>query len=99
MVTIEANIDVDTMASKSCMTTGMLEDLRLLIKIATQKLTRAVKFTLGENSEAKCEEIAYMDMDIQTEIDVINIRGVPVFVLPGPAGEEIYYLVSQNNVL
>ena len=45
---IEANIDVDTMASKSCMTIGMLEDLRLLIPIATQKLTKAVKFTLGD---------------------------------------------------
>ena len=67
------------MVSKSC----------ILIPIATQKLTKAVKFTLGDNSEAICEEIAYMAMEIQTEIDVINIRVVPV----------LFYLASQNNVL
>ena len=46
------------------MTTGMLHNLRLLIPIAKQKLTKAVKFTLGDNSEAVCEEIAYIDIDL-----------------------------------
>ena len=81
---IRAKIDVDTMASRSCMSSGILDDLRMLTPIATQTLTTAVTFMLGDNSEVTCKEIAYMDMAIHTELEVINIQGVPVFVLPGP---------------
>ena len=37
---IRANIDVDTMASRFCMTSGILNDMKLLIPIATQTLAR-----------------------------------------------------------
>ena len=90
---------MNTIASKSCMTSGMLEDLRLLIPIATQTLTKAVTFTLGDNSEVTCNEIAYIDRDIQTQMDVINIQGVPVFVLPGPAGGDIMFGVSEQRAI
>ena len=77
---IRANIDVDTMASRSCMTSGILDDMKLLTPIATQTLITAVTFTLGDNSEVSCTEIAYVDMAIHTHEDIINIKGVPVFI-------------------
>jgi hypothetical protein len=40
---IWAKIDVDTMASRSCMTSGILDDLRMLTPIATQTLTTTVR--------------------------------------------------------
>jgi hypothetical protein len=70
---IEAKIDVDTMASRSCISSGILADLRLLTPIASQTLTTAVTFTLGDNSEVTCHEIAYIDTAIQMQMDVIDI--------------------------
>ena len=70
---IRANIDVDTMVSRSCMTSGILDDMKLLTPIATQTLTTAVTFTLGDNSEVSCTGIAYMDMAIHTHEGIINI--------------------------
>ena len=69
------------------MTSGILEDMKLLMPIVTQTLTTAVTFTLGDNSEVSCTEIAYVDMVIHTHEDIINIKGVPVFILPGPPGQ------------
>ena len=87
------------MASRSCMTSGILEDMRLLTPIATQTLTTAVTFTLGDNSEVSCTEIAYVDMAIQTQEDIINIKGVPVFILPGPPGGDIFFGVSEQRAI
>ena len=58
--------------------------MKILAPIAIQTLPQAVTFTLGDNSEIFCTEIAYVDMAIQTQADIINIKGVPVFILPGP---------------
>ena len=38
-------------------------------------------------------------MDIQTEQDDINIRGVPVFVLPCPAGGDILFGLSEQQAI
>ena len=64
---INANIDVDTMASRSCMTSGILQDMQIVAPIAVQTLTQAVPFTLGDNSEVSCNQIAYVDMAIRTQ--------------------------------
>ena len=96
---ISANIDVDTMASRSCMTSGIHEDMKVLAPIAIQTLTQAVTFTLGDNSEISCKEIAYVDMAIQTQADIINIKNVPVFVLPGPPGGDILFGVSEQRAI
>ena len=96
---IRANIDVDTMASRSCMTSGILDDMKLLTPIATQTLITAVTFTLGDNSEVSCTEIAYVDMAIHTHEDKINIKGVPVFILHGPPGGDILFGVSEQRTI
>jgi hypothetical protein len=96
---INANIDVDTMASRSCMTSGILEDMQILAPIAVHTLTQAVLFTLGDNSEVECNQIAYVDMAIRTNADVINIRNVPIFVLPGPPGGDILFGVSEQRAI
>ena len=96
---INANIDVDTMASRSCMTSGILHDMQIIAPIAVQTLTQAVPFTLGDNSEVSCNQIAYVDMAIRTQADVINIRNVPVFVLPGPPGGDILFGVSEQRAI
>ena len=96
---IEATLDVDTMASKSFMTTGMLEELHIQIRVASQRLTKAVSFTLGNNSEAQCNEITYMDMTIYTRQDTSEIRSVPVFVSPGPAIGDILFGVSEQRAI
>ena len=49
---VEATIDVGIVASKSCMTSGMLAELRLQMPVASQRPIMAVRFTLGNNSEA-----------------------------------------------
>ena len=42
---VEATIDVDTMATKSCTMTGILENLRLNIPVVSQRLPSEVRFT------------------------------------------------------
>ena len=81
------------------MTSGILEDMKLLAPIATQTLTKAATFTLGDNSEISCTEIAYVDMAIYTQEDIINIKGVPVFILPGPPGGDILFGVSEQRAI
>ena len=96
---INAKIDVDTMASRSCMTSGILQDMQIVAPIAVQTLTQDVPFTLGDNSEVLCNQIAYVDMAIRTNAEVINIRNVPVFVLPGPPGGDILFGVSEQRAI
>ena len=44
---------VDTMASKSVVTKGTLDKLRLEMPVATQRLRQPVRFQLADNSEVK----------------------------------------------
>ena len=81
------------------MTAGILEDMKVLAPIATQTLTQAVTFTLGDNSEVSCNEIAYVDMAIRTQADVIIIKNVPVFILPRPPGGKILFGVSEQRAI
>ena len=77
---------VDTMASKSVVTARTLDNLRLWMPVASQRLKPPVKFQLADDSEWS-REIAYMDFYIATESTTIKLQAVPLFVLPGPKGD------------
>ena len=77
------------MASKSVVTEGTLGELQLEMPVATQRLKEAVRFQLADNSEVVCSTIVYMDFAIATakHLMPIELRAVPLFVLPGPKGD------------
>ena len=78
---------VDTMASKSVVTEGTLDKLRLEMPVAAQRLKRPVRFQLADDSEVQCREIAYVDFSISTERRPINLQAVALFALSGPKGD------------
>ena len=80
-------ISIDTMASKSVVTEGTLDKLRLEMPVATQRLKQPVRFQLADNSEVQCREIAYVNFSITLKRRPINLQAVPLFVLPGPKGD------------
>ena len=88
------------MASKSVVTVGTLEELQLEMPVATQRLKEAVRFQLADNSEVLCTEIAYMDFAITTEkhLRPIELRAVPLFVLPGPKGDILLGKAQQEEL-
>ena len=74
-------------------TEGTLADLQLEMPVATQKFKEAVRFQLADNSKVLFSEIAYVDFAITTEkhLKPIELRAVPLFVLPGPKGDILLY--------
>ena len=92
-------IEVDAMVSKSCMSTGMLEELSLEMPVASQRLTSAIRFALGNNSEATCREIAYLDMEFFFIKDTIKICRVSVFILPRTSGCDILFGISEQKAI
>ena len=71
------------MASKSAVTAGTLDSLLLQMPVASQRMKQPVRFQLADNSEVKCNDIAYLDFSIATENSTIELKAVPLFVLPG----------------
>ena len=79
---IKATYAVDTMASRTCMTTGVLQRLQLQAPIEVQTVEDVV-FLLGDSSEVRCNQITVMDFNMQAKYGTIELRSVPVYILPG----------------
>ena len=95
----EIYFSVDTMASKSVVTEGTLDKLRLEIPVATQRLRQPVRFQLAaDNSDVKCREIAYVDFSITAERRPISLQAVPFIVLPGPKGYILHAKEQQEEL-
>ncbi len=79
---IKATYAVDTMASRTCMTTGALQRLQLQAPIEVQTVEDVV-FLLGDSSEVRCQQITVMDFIMEAKYGTIELRNVPVYILPG----------------
>ena len=97
---VQVYFSVDTMASKSVVTEGTLGELQLEMPVATQRLREAVRFQLADNSEVVCSRIAYLDFAIATarHLRPIELRAVPLFVLPGPKGDILLGKAQQEEL-
>ena len=97
---VRVYFSVDTMASKSVVTEGTLGELQLEMPVATQRLQEAVRFQFTDNSEVVCSKIAYMDFAIATakHFRPIELRAVPLFVLPGPKGDILLGKAQQEEL-
>ena len=66
--------------------------------MATQRLRQAVRFQLADNSEVLCKQIVYVDFAITTERRPIELRAVPLFVMPGPKGDVLLGKAQQEKL-
>ena len=97
---VQVYFSVDTITSKSVVTEGTLGELQLEMPVATQRLREAVRFQLADNSEVVCSTIAYLDFAIATakHLRPIELRAVPLFVLPGPKGDILLGKAQQEEL-
>ena len=63
------------------------------------KLVDPVAYEMRDNRVIYAEEVAFCDLCIEAKFAPITIRRVPVYILPGEAGDEILLGVPEQEAL
>ena len=95
---IKTKLAMDTGASRTCMTRGMLLEFKKQVPILTQLVER-VPFELGDTRIIHADEVAFCDLYIAAKFAPIALRKVPVYILHGESGNEILLGVPEQEAL
>ena len=95
---VKAKLAMDTGASRTCMTKGMLLEFKKQVPILTQLLVEQVAFELGDNRIIHAEEVAFCDLRIAAKFAPITLRKAPVYILYYRESWEMrFFWVFQNR--
>ena len=94
---MEARGVLDTQATRTIISQGLLEKLRRAAPVTCQRV-EPVEFELGDDHVAVAEEIAYLDLQLQAAHAPIMIRRVRTYVLPG-VSDRVLFGIPELDLL